>query len=323
MNRNILLVRGSGFVAAAALSLVVVASAVSQSVISGTSDDLDEYRSAYTTSTKALGAKGMENVAAVAIAGNDRVYTWYYPDGSTSVLKVIVGTTSDLDAYQGPRTVTLPDGQTPSTLVAVAIAKSNDRVYAWYSSRKVSSGTSTDLARYQDPVEFDLPGDRQARSIVGIGIARNDRVYAWYHDGTASQGWSRNLGSIRGPYDYSLNWLAERSDIKGIGIAGSNDHVYTFLNAPANYVPDPRYCWGHPRVSGRTGVATHKSTAKKRARRKWRDRVRLDMPGSPGQADWEKAQYRTYDCDRERGQWHCRAAAIPCAGGPATPLSRN
>ncbi len=310
MTRSALLGRCSGLVAAA-LSIIVAAPAASQSVISGTSDDLDEYRSAYTTSTKALGDGGMNNVVATAIARNDRVYTWYW---GVEGLSVIVGTSSDLDAYRGPRTVAYP--RTNRKPVAIAIAKSNDRVYAWYSDRTVSSGTSTDLAGNQGPVDFELPGDRDASSIVGIGIARNDRVYAWYRDGKASQGWSRNLGSVRGPYDYTMNWNRDSGDIVGIGIAGSNNHVYTFLDAPAKDPKGEHPCDISNRVSGREGVAANKSTAKKRARRKWRERVRLDRPGSPGVWDWETALQRDYDCDRKKGKWYCRAAGIPCGKNP-------
>ena len=80
--------------------------AAAQAVISGTSDDLDEYRSAYATSLP--GNRSMANVLAVAIASDDRVYTWY-SDGT-----VTVGTTDNLSAHHGPRTVTFPPGKSPS-----------------------------------------------------------------------------------------------------------------------------------------------------------------------------------------------------------------
>jgi hypothetical protein len=61
-------------------------------------------------------------------------------------------------------------------LVAAAIAKSDDHVYAWYADGTVNSGTSRDLARYKNPVPFALPDGKTPYDIVGIDISRSDRA---------------------------------------------------------------------------------------------------------------------------------------------------
>ncbi len=295
-------------IAVVAFTLLCGARLAAKAVISGTSDDLDEYRSAYGTSLP--GNERMMDVVAVAIAKNDRVCTWLH-DGNG--INVIVGTTRDLDAHIGPREVHYPRDK---TLVAVAIAKSSDHVYAWYSDWTVSSGTSTNLTKYQDPKGFDLPDGKSPWDIAGIGIARNDRVYAWYRDGTASQGSSTKLRGVRDPYSFSMDRYRTPGQIVGVAIAGSDNHVYAFLDSPVDIIPDRDTCHGHDRVTGRRGLAIKQSTAKLYARRKWRERVRWLMPLSWGQADWDQAKERSYDCDKKAGTWRCAASAIPCAGWP-------
>ena len=63
------------------------------------------------------------------------------------------------------------------------------------------------------------------------------------------------------------------------------------------------FCHDHGMVTGRTGLAIDKDKAEKRARRKWRDRVRWLMPLSWGQADWGKAKQHSYDCHKKHGTW--------------------
>ncbi len=77
-----------------------------------------------------------------------------------------------------------------------------------------------------------------------------------------------------------------------------------------------QFCHGHKTVTGRTGIATKRSKAEQRARRKWRERVRWLMPWSWGQAEWSKAKQRAYKCGKKHGTWRCKASAIPCAGWP-------
>ncbi len=81
----------------------------------------------------------------------------------------------------------------------------------------------------------------------------------------------------------------------------------------SSHVGSPNFCLGHGMVVSREGHSRKKGTAEKRARRKWRERVRWLMPWSWGQADWSKAQMRDYDCRKKGRRWYCRAKAVPCA----------
>jgi hypothetical protein len=82
------------------------------------------------------------------------------------------------------------------------------------------------------------------------------------------------------------------------------------------WVANSQVCFGHKLITSRTGLAIKKDKAEKRARRKWRERVRWLMPWSWGQADWGKAKKRSYSCHKKHGTWRCKASAIPCAGWP-------
>lgn len=96
------------------------------------------------------------------------------------------------------------------------------------------------------------------------------------------------------------------------GVANANNHVGS-----------PGFCLGHSMVVSREGHSRNKGTAEKRARRKWRERVRWLMPGSWGQADWTKAQLRDYSCRKHKRRWYCRARAVPCACGNPPRCSPN
>ncbi len=190
-------------------------------VVSGTSRDLDAYRSPRQYRLKSPGAA----VVGIAIAGsNDVVYAWY-ADGTVSA-----GDSVNLAARRSPYPYSLPPGKQPSDIVDLAIAGSNDHVYAWYRDRTVSSGTSADLDYYRAPQPYSLPSGKTPDDIVGIGIAgSNDVVFTWYSDGTVSSGNSRDLDASTPPQKVSFPPERSAQHILAQGIAGSNDHVYTWF----------------------------------------------------------------------------------------------
>ncbi len=168
----------------------------------------------------------------------------------------ISGSSSDLDRYISPYGFVLPGNIEPADVVAVAIAGSNDHVYAWYLDGTVSSGTTHDFAWYRRRYSYSLPSGKTPNDIVGIGIAgSNDRVYTWYRDATVSIGSSNDLDRYRRPRAYSLPSGKTPNDIVGIGVAGSNDHVYAwyldgtvssgysrdldYYRSPYSYSPEP------------------------------------------------------------------------------------
>lgn len=190
-------------------------------VVSGTSRDLDAYRSPRQYRLKSPGAA----VVGIAIAGsNDVVYAWY-ADGTVSA-----GDSLNLASRRSPYKYSLPPGKQPADIVDLAIAGSNDHVYAWYRDGTVSSGNSADLDRYRAPQPYSLPPGKSPNDIVGIGIAgSNDKVFVWYSDGTVSSGNSRDLDASTPPQAVSFPPERSAQHILGQGIAGSNDHVYTWF----------------------------------------------------------------------------------------------
>lgn len=126
--------------------------------------------------------------------------------------------------------------------VALAIAGSDDDVYAWRFDGRVSRGRSWDTDTLGRPRSFALPPDQEIGDILDIAIAGDDRVYAWYRDGSLSIGTSEKLdqheylkNAYRLPSGYQLDdgddtREAGEVTIVGIAIAKSNDHVYVWYD---------------------------------------------------------------------------------------------
>ncbi|WP_293369747.1 serine hydrolase [Nevskia sp.] len=155
------------------------------------------------------------DIAGIAIAKNDTVYTWVQDarkvSSGTPEVRVYKGTPTDLDSITNPLNlstangskVSLPAGYSALNIVGMAIAKSNDHVYTWFNDGRMAEGTSTDLDYYSNgTVSFTTANQTggKVRNIRGIGIASNDRVYAWFGNNTASSGWSRDLDAYIAPY---------------------------------------------------------------------------------------------------------------------------
>ena len=189
---------------------------------SGTSSDLDQYRSLYSYSLP--DGRTAKDIVAMAIASDDHVYAWY-TDGTVSS-----GTSSDLGRYRQPYAYALPPGKEIKDIVAMGIA-SDDHVYVWYADGTVSAGSTSDLDLYRSPYGYKLPPGKRAGHIVGMGIAKStDHVYAWYADGTVSAGSSSDLGQHRSLYKYSFPPGKTVKQLGAIGIAGTNDHVYAWYH---------------------------------------------------------------------------------------------
>lgn len=155
--------------------------------------------------------KTPSDILDVSIDNSDRVHAWYV-DRTRSI-----GTSTHLDQYEyitGTHAFTLPsgyrlddgDGEREGAaqevyIIGIAIAKSNNHLYAWYSNNMVSSGTYEDFDRHSPPRPYTLPPGKTPQDIVGIAIARNDHVYVSYRDGTMSSGTSTDLDQYREPYD--------------------------------------------------------------------------------------------------------------------------
>jgi CubicO group peptidase (beta-lactamase class C family) len=140
---------------------------------------------------------------------------------------VAVGTSLDLAAHTAEESFALPPGQAMVDIVGLAIATSNDHVYAWFADGTVSSGYSKDLDYYTSPTPYTLPGSRTPTDILGMGIASNGRTYTWYRDGKVSSGHSTNLGAYTAPVTFTAATGETVDDLIGIDFA-SDDRVYAF-----------------------------------------------------------------------------------------------
>jgi CubicO group peptidase (beta-lactamase class C family) len=192
-----------------------------------------------------IGNRRYNPIVAMAIAPDNRVYTWY------SDRTMSIGTSTNLTAHQGRRSYTIPLDREPSDIRAIDIAK-NGRVYVWYDDRTLSIGTSRNLGAYEVPPMdannkptklVSLPSGRGMSNILDIAIAKsNDHVYVWYDDGTVSAGTSTDFDAYRAPYNYTTSGpVGMRYLIRGVGIS-STDRVYVWFsngattNGTTNYV---------------------------------------------------------------------------------------
>lgn len=169
------------------------------------------------------------DIAGIAIAKDDTVYTWVQDARKVSsgspTLRVYKGTATDLDAVTNPLNlstangskVSLPAGYSALNIVGMAIAKSNDHVYTWFNDGSVAEGTSTDLDFYSNGTAMFTTANQaggRVRNIRGVGIASNDRVYAWFGNNTASSGWSRDLDYFIKPYPVQMPSQPDMPDFK-------------------------------------------------------------------------------------------------------------
>jgi len=84
-------------------------------------------------------------------------------------------------------------------LMAVAIAKSDDHVYYWYSDNggEVSAGLTNDPFRYRGLQPFQTPVG--GWNVVAVAINSEDRVYYWLQNGTTI---NVSIGTSQDPFAY-------------------------------------------------------------------------------------------------------------------------
>ena len=149
--------------------------------------------------------------------------------GAAGPQTVSSGTSTEPAAYGSPNRFVLPGGHEPGDLVGLAIAGSNDHVYAWYRDGTVSSGTSSDLQRYRSPYPFHLPSNKNTGDIVDMAIGPMDHVYVWYRDGTYSSGTSDHLEAYFTPRPFELPIDVRPWQILGVACVKSDASVYAWL----------------------------------------------------------------------------------------------
>ncbi len=224
-----------------------------------------KYVNAYTT-----GFLRHKPIAAMAIAPDDRVVTWY-DDGTYSG-----GSSKNLDLYQSPLPYRLlpgkraadiqsatinnagrvtayyrnrdvsfgtpddlarfnragaPIGRSVTDAIGFALSAKSGHVYVWYDDATVSEGDATTWDRYGERAIFDMPPSTRASQIVGMAIAgSDDHVYTWYDDETVTSGTSRDLDAYSAKQEFTLPKGKTPLDIVSISIAESDDHVFTWYD---------------------------------------------------------------------------------------------
>ncbi|MEM8997763.1 MAG: serine hydrolase domain-containing protein [Acidobacteriota bacterium] len=162
-------------------------------------------------------------VGTVISKDDDRVYT-YYDNRQFSI-----GTTSDLDAHAPPANYTLPPGQSPQDIQAMAAATSG-HVFTWYRDGRASIGTYDDLDdTYYTTADVELPKGQTMAALVGVGMSSTNKVYAWWDDGLRTVGNYADLDfyANRATYDPAVGQSA--FTIRSLAISKS-DRVYAFYS---------------------------------------------------------------------------------------------
>lgn len=161
-------------------------------------------------------------LAEIDMSLNDSTYYW------SKLGTVTSGTTTNYLAYRAQYAYTVPSGETPASIVGVAIA-SNNWCYYYYSDGQMSVGTTNNASYHSGLASYSLPAGETVANILSISIAKSsNNVYTWYKDGTVSVGSYTSLGSVRSPYAFTVAAGETISNVVGIAIAGTDSHIFAW-----------------------------------------------------------------------------------------------
>ena len=138
-----------------------------------------EYETSYTN-----GLQRHYPIIGMAITDLNRVVTWY------SGNKYTVGTSSDLDAYRGPRDFTLPPGKTAKDVVDMAFGGNDGLFITYFRDKTFSVGKAFDLDFFfHSNSEITLASGQGTEHVLGISADTDqDLFYAYYDNGEVSSG---------------------------------------------------------------------------------------------------------------------------------------
>jgi len=127
------------------------------------------------------------------------------------------------------------------SIVGIAIAKSNDHVYAWFDDGMFTEGTTSDFEKYSHALPYFGDGSTSPADIVAMSIAGDDHVYTWYRDQTVSEGTSGELAKYsKVRKSVTLPPNKKMANVVGIGIAGSDDKVYAWFDDQTVWIGNSR-----------------------------------------------------------------------------------
>lgn len=152
------------------------------------------------------------DIRGAAISRKGRIYLWIehtykVGDKTRSGLGLVEGNWTNLRHIK-VNNVKMPSGKSYRHIVAIAIAKSDDKVYVWYEDNTVSCGNSTDFGAHYGPRKMQVikagTGYDGNAKLRGVGINKDDQVYYWYSNGNTSAGSSTERGKHVRPRKYHI-----------------------------------------------------------------------------------------------------------------------
>ena len=178
----------------------------------GNSKNLDSHSEAKKFSFEKYGTDDEDNkylefnniVSADFAGSSNELYVWFKSGKGVSGKLSIDGNKIKLTDISRPKDYKIPNNKGVNDIVGIAIANSNDHVYAWYKDGTVSEGFSKNLGFHASAQNFAVPVGFKTSDILDIAIAKSDHVYTWYKNKKVSSGWSRDLQKYISPADYNL-----------------------------------------------------------------------------------------------------------------------
>lgn len=141
------------------------------------------------------------------------------------------GCSSSVGMVSGRQDINLTTGKDYSEIRGMAISKSNDWVYTWYSDGMVSAGGSRALDDQLAQYAFTLPSGYVVSDIIDLAIAPNgDKVYAFYQNGKYSVGTSADLDYYAQPQSYTLPVGYSSANIAGMDFASTGKLYVWYTN---------------------------------------------------------------------------------------------
>jgi hypothetical protein len=159
------------------------------------------------------------------------LYTWYKYEGY-GARRYSRGDEYNLSTLSATYTYPTSIGGATATPVALAISKSTDAVFAWYSAGTSgcssgiwrTTGTAGDLDSDTGPMCVTMPsGYGKGIKIVDVAIddyTGSGKIYVLYANGDLSVGSSVNFGAHRAPAPYNLPGSLKAADVYAFGLTG-------------------------------------------------------------------------------------------------------
>lgn len=135
-----------------------------------------------------------------ALNSADTTFVWY-ANG-----KVGKGSSSNPTAI-ATYDYTLPGGRTPGQIVGMAIKKSTDVTYAFYSDGTYSTGTTAAPGSATTGTVFAAPPGKTVSGILAMDFDKHGRLFTWFKDGTFCYGTPADLDFYQSPRRYARHGM--------------------------------------------------------------------------------------------------------------------